>query len=614
VVAYLAGVVNYLLYTVNRKPVKAVSFPFGGAVSNLVRAVGELPASIRRGKQVPAKAAAGDLAGRQVPANALSDWWLGLPDVLSIPQISALLRGAAAGSLWQQAALGVKIADTWPTYRRCLNTLRTAAKMVNYKVTPFTVDESTPPTKSAVEKADFVRRSFGSFEPDRFKEEDNFKGMVYDLTDAIPNGISITELLWSNPASVGGGKLERTVRASGWVNPRYIAVQADGSVGVADDGRGEDNLSFPGSVVPRKLLNDPRKFMVAKHKSKSGSFLMAGEMRCIATAWLNIVFAMDWMRNFGQKFGNPFMAIPYMPGISQSEIDQFEAAAARCAAQGFIVYAAQSDSMKPTVIAPQSITADNPIRVMISLAEKWCEQLFLGQTLTSDTGDQGKGGGSYGLGKVHGEVKQEKLEAVTDWVAEVLEYQFATTLLTVNYGDAKERPRVTADFTHIESPQEAAVRMGTITTTCKMPVVAEEAYKVVGLKQPQPGDQVLVNGVIQVQGEALTEEEKFEQQLERQVQQAKASMALQSEAQGGAPVGGEQEPEQVEARAAASSYRLRAALSKATAEQLAKVEQAVVKCKVAGTGNGEWKNVVATVDEISKTNRMSPRPRGLGAD
>ena len=457
-VTYPPGVVDYLLYTAHRQPVKAVAFPFGGAVANVVRAIGELPANIRRGKELPKAAAAGDLGGRQVPGNALSDWWMMLPDTLNIPQISALLRGAAAGSLYQQAALGVKISDSWPTYRRCLHTLRTAAKSVNYKVTPFTVNESTPPTKSAIAKADFVRRCFGGFEPDRFKDEDNFKGMVYDLADGIQNGISITELLWSDPVSSPDGKAEQMIRASAWVHPRYIAATADGGVGVVDDGRSEDTLRFPVAASPRNLLNDPRKYLVAKYKSKSGSFLMAGDMRCIATAWLNIVYSMDWMRNFGQKFGNPFMAIPYTPGISQTEIDKFEAAAARCAAQGYIVYPANSVGLEPKIISPQSITSDNPIRVMISLAEKWCEQLFLGQTLTSDTGDGGKGGGAYALGAVHKGVKQEKLEAVADWIAEVLEYQFATTLLTVNYGDASERPHVAADFTHVESPLEAATR------------------------------------------------------------------------------------------------------------------------------------------------------------
>src|ERR1019366_4317869 len=39
-------------------------------------------------------------------------------------------------------------------------------------------------------------------------------------------------------------------------------------------------------------------------------------------------------------------------------------------------------------------------------------QLIGPSTETSDTGNGGKGGSSYALGKVHGQVKQEKLEAV----------------------------------------------------------------------------------------------------------------------------------------------------------------------------------------------------------
>ena len=139
-----------------------------------------------------------------------------------------------------------------------------------------------------------------------------------------------------------------------------------------------------------------------------------------------------------------------------------------------------------------------------------------------------------------------------------------------------------------------------------MPLVSEEAYKVVGFKQPQPGDQVLVNGVIQIQGEALTDEQKFERQLEQQVQQAEQSMALQAEAQGGGPGGSdEDEPEQVEARLRVTGDRLRVALAKASPEQFGALEAAVVKCRAAGTGNGEWRAVKNQVQAIAAVSRVN---------
>ena len=120
------------------------------------------------------------------------------------------------------------------------------------------------------------------------------------------------------------------------------------------------------------------------------------------------------------------------------------------------------------------------------------------------------------------------------------------------------------------------------------------------MKQPQPGDQVIINGKIAVQGDALTEDEQFEKQLEQQVQQGEAQIALQGEAQGESPGQGRQE-----SMAASSPLRnVRDILSKATPEQLADLEQKVIKAKSVGTGNGEWRAVTVHINQIAATNRI----------
>lgn len=581
----------------------------------IVKAVGELPAYLGRRLRsrpegphpidaVGVRPAGLDLGEREVPGNALSDWWLSLPEILQPKQVSMILRSALAGNLWQQTQLTQKMIETWPTFRKCLNEVRTAVKMVRYKVEPYDDNPKQAPSDRAQARADFVRRCFKSFAADRFADEENFKGMVYDLTDAIPNGVSIVELIWTGEERAPEGGVERRIRAAAWVHPRHYGITPEGSVGVADDGRRDDPLAF-NALYTQRIRNRPEKYLVAKNKSKSGSFLGAGEMRALAIAWLNIIFAVDWMRNFGQKYGNPFMAIPYTPGIAQTEIDKFEAAAKRCAAQGYIVYPANTVGLKPEVIPPGQITGDNPIRVMVDIAERWCVQLLLGQTLTSDVGKEGSG--AYALGQVHGQVKQEKLEGHADWIAEILEKQLAVSLLTVNYGDAEDCPHVSADFTKVETPMEAAQRIGVVQTQCRMPVVADEAYDAVGLRQPQPGDIVLVNGQLAKQDEPMSQDEKFEKQLEQQVQQAEASMALQAEAAAGGPGGfqggGQEEPAEASDPEAYTRWA-RDVIAGASEAQLAALEPLVLKAKAAREQNGEWDEVKVAVRGIALTNRV----------
>ena len=580
---------------------KSKGFKFTSpVVESVVRASQELPAYFRRGK-IPAPK---KLSERQVPGDALNSWYLSLPPSLTPSQVETILRGSLAGNLWQQHQLGQAMKSSWPTYAKATNEVRTAVKMVAYKVSPFTVDDKTPPTKSAEEKADFIRRCFSGFEPDRFAEEDAFKGMIYDLAGGLEDGVSICELLWStNKRGPNGGKPENTIRASAWVHPRHYAVTENGSIGVADDSYRSDPMAFH-SVMDKPIQNNPDKYLVAKYKSKSGSCLGAGEMRCLAISWVNIVFAVDWVRNCGQKYGTPFMSIPYTPGIPGSEREKFEEAAKRAAALGALVYPQQNPNQKVEISPAATMSADNPIRIMMDLAEKWCVQLILGQTLTSDTGDGGKGGSSYALGKIHGQVKQEKLEAIADWIAEILEKQLAVSLLNQNWGNADECPKVAADFTHVESPNEAAERLGKVVSQCRFPVVAEEAYQVLHLKQPQPGDQVIVQGQIVIQDKPMTADEKFAKDLERQVQSAEAATALEAEAGGN---GGGTSQDGQEAQPVSASVppwtepnRLRTILAKATDVQLAELEPLVTKARSVRHQNGEWASVAIKIKAIEE--------------
>ena len=570
----------------------APSFPFVTRAGQ-----NDLPTVPNR-QQVPS---GGDLTAREVPGNVLTDWWLTLPDMLTPAQVSQILRASLAGNLWQFSQLVNRMQDSWPTFRKCAMELRQAVKMVNFKVDPY-AEEGKDPTPEALEKSRFVHRCLSSFQPDRFTDEDAFKGMIFDLTDAVLIGVSIVELLWTDGATDPEGHPENRIRASAWVHPKHYGVTENGGIGVEDMSRG-DPLAFNFQFA-KGIRNNPSKYLVARYKSKSGSPLGAGEARCLAICWVNIMFAVDWIRNGGQKFGTPFIAIPYTPGIPESERIKFEMAAKRAASLGYMVYPRSTPDQKPEFYDAKNVNSDNPIRIMVDLAEKWCVQLLLWQTLTSDTGDGGEGGGAFALGKVHSGVRQEKLEGIADWIAEIIERQLAVSLLQENYGNADECPHVKADFTHVETPMEATQRI-TMATNARIPLLADETYVAIGMTQPQEGDHVIYNGEIKVQGKPLSDEEKFAQQMDQQVQQAEAQMALQAEAQGESqgdqPTEEESEPEEQSLAASERPVRdvVRNVLEKATDDQFGELEALVIKAKDAGTGNGQWQAVQVKLAEIN---------------
>jgi len=457
-----------------------------------LQAVGELPVDTTSGRPAPSP-------GRLVPSDPLGDFYLALPDKLTPAQVSQILRQSLAGNILQQTQLAQRMRDSWPRFRKCEYELRAAVASSRYVVHPY-AEPGMKPTDGAREKADLVRRNLEAFKPDRFSDEEGCHGMLYDLTGAVTDGVSIVELLWDEDAKAPDGSPESRVRASAYVHPRHYAFGADGRLGVAQS-QSSNWLSFPAQMggVPGPSAQQPAKFLVSKFKSKSGSCLGAGLIRPLAWYWCAVVYPREFLFLFAQKHGSPFMDIPYEAGIGQAEIDRIESLAEQAANQGWFIH---PDSAKVNVVAAQSAGSDNPQVVLMRLADAACAELMLGQNLTTESPKQG---GSRAQGDVHMDVRQERLEGLSHWLAQdVLTEQFAESLLQVNYGDASERPTVDADMTRPMGAMEQAQYLGAV-AACPFPLPVVDVCKKLGVPVPQQGDLVTVQGRIGILGDTETD-------------------------------------------------------------------------------------------------------------
>lgn len=539
------------------------SFPF-------IHATGELPAT----QPIPheKKSETEGLSIRSIQSDPLGDWFLSVPDKLPPKQISSILRQALAGNLWQQTQLCQRMLDSWPMFRKCCFELRAAVASAKFVVHPYSLPGEKP-TDSAEEKADLVRRAMESFKPDRFADEDGFNGMIFDLTDAVINGISIVELLWNENAVDPQGRREKNIRASGWVHPRNLAFTPDGRIGVAYAAE-SGSMSFS-NQVRNDLMDDPAKFLVARFKSKSGSALGAGFMRTLASLWVMVVYGRDFALNFAQKYGNPFLDLAYTAGLAnnQTEVNKFEALAKQAANQGYFVH---PDSAKLIIGPEHKMGGDNAQMTLMRFADEQCQLLMLGQTLTTNVADSG----SRALGDVHENVRAEKLEEITKWIARtILTEQFAETLLMENFGETSERPTIEPDLTRPLSATEQADFLQKISNS-RVPVMTDEIYKRAGLQQPSPGDKILSGGQTLVMEEAVTATEHADQEMERQM----AMSVMNSGIAGTKKVFG--------------SKFIQAALQKADATDIAELEDLVAAAERAPHFNGEAKAVEKKIEEI----------------
>lgn len=514
------------------------------------------------------------LPGRHVASDPLGDWYLNLPDKIQPKQISMILRQALAGNIWQQTQLARLMADTWPTFAKCSFELRAAIASTKYVVHAY-AKPGQKPSASAQAKADFVQDALDSFEPNRFKDEDGFNGMIFDLTDAIINGVSVTEMLWNED--------ETNVRASAWVHPRNLAFLADGSLGIANAAE-SGNMSFS-NTVRDELDQREEKYLVAKFKSKSGSFLGAGWMRKLVGYWVMIVYGRDFAMNFAQKYGNPFFDIAYDSNITNdAEIEKFVRFAEQAANQGFIVH---PNNSTVEVGDAHGMAGDNAQIALMRLADEQCQYLMLGQTLTSAAPTNG---GTRAQGDVHMDVRSERIEEHCKWMArEILTMQFAESLLRVNYGKSytgtsKERPTIEADLSRPMTPGEQAEFWAKASST-KIPRLADETYKRAGCAQPQPGDLVISDLGITVMEEPVTATEKGQKDFDTQLEQQKA---VHSEF--GDPDG--------------PDVGVQAALAGASAEELLELETLVVRAERATHRNGEHTLVEEKLKQLMERKRV----------
>ncbi len=520
--------------------------------------------------QMPAsKVNAGNLAGRTIHNDPRELWYLALPQKMTPKQVAQILRSALGGDIWQQWQLLSLMMDTWPMFRKCAHELSQSVSRCKFKVHPYVQEEGSEPTSKAKEKADLVARALRSMRPDPTTDEKGFRGTVYDLTEAMLNGLMVTEVMWWMK------DLEIMPRATAWVHPRHFTFTNDGKLALFDDSYQRLNYA----VTKPGQTPDLRGYLFAQYSSKSGSSLGAGLMRPLAWYWAAVMFNRDWMLSFAQKFGNPFLVAKYPNGSTEDEVDAMEGFLAEAGSQGWTLV---KEGSEVTMTAPPAMSGDNAQRVLMQTADEAVQYLLLGQTGTTQ-GTAGK----LGNDTVRADVKSGNVEGLADFVAEVLTEQLAQNILLLNYGEDSERPTVEPDFAGEVDPSEQATRDLAI-IAAGVPITAEDFYKRNSLTMPEPGDQVIVGGKLGIMGDTS-------QELGGEPEQPLGPDGLPLQEQ--ADDFEQADAEEVGARSG-RALTVRASLALATDEELEHVTVLAQKAKQAKHRNGEHSELSAYLSKL----------------
>lgn len=430
---------------------------------------------------MPPEAAAKKKVARKAPAKQKIDERIIMPsfrekfhpflnEKLDPAQVRGLLQSAFSGDPQSLNDLYVIMEDTWPRLAKNLHEIKKAASRADYIVQPFAL-QGQDPSPEAQDKAEFIRKIIDDMRPVPKRNENGFEDMVYDLCDAIGKGISVQEILWD----FKDGYI--CPKSTYWVHPQFWGFD---STGIELMLRNIDTVGSRGYV---EMPDD--KFLVGRYKTRSGNPLTYGFSRVLAFWWSGMIFGRQWLMRYAQIFGIPLRVAKYGRNLSDNDRNSLEAWLRDLAAAG---YAMIPEGSEVQLLEASKGGADNPQNHLIDIADRVCDILILGQTLTTDVGDSG----SRALGDVHAAVRQDNLRDACDWAAQNINDQIIRKAIAFNYGNTDELPYLQTKFESAEDPVQMATR-DQILISMGMELPKDQIYERHKIRIPEAGEDVITS-------------------------------------------------------------------------------------------------------------------------
>src|SRR6201981_3917890 len=372
--------------------------------------------------------------------------------------VEGILYSAIVGDLYWQDQLWSLMVDTWPRLQTNLEKLKRAVSSMEYIVAPFVSADDELPTERAVEKASFCETAlFGMHGRVEWQEHD-FSQTLEEIVDSIIAGVTVMEVYWENR---DGGIVPACSR---WLPARYYRYPY-----VLDD---HDRLMLnPSGMLGGTQLVDfpPYKFLVCIKQSHANHPVFTAPMRTLTAWWIASRFGLEWFMTFAQLFGIPRRIAYYKPG-DQVVYQQLINMMRQSAAATWGVY--PEGTKVEDQAAAGSSAGHLPQERLIEEADKVCDIMLLGQTLTTAVRESG----SRALGQVHRTVMDEILEAAAKYAAKIITNQIVPGIIQYNYGNLDEVPTLEPVIKSPKDLLQLAQSFNILFNQMRIPVRKDELY------------------------------------------------------------------------------------------------------------------------------------------
>lgn len=364
-------------------------------------------------------------------------------------KLGRILRGADDGDIEDYLDLAEEIEEKEAHYHSVLGTRKRAVSQLEITVEPASDD------KVDIENAALI---------EDWLDRDTLEDELVDILDAIGKGFSATEILWELSESQWMPiELKRR-------DPRWFAFdRVDGETLMMRDGAHNVPLM-------------PYKFLVHKHRAKSGLAIRGGVVRPVFWMFLFKNFAIkDWV-TFAEAYGQPLRVGKYNSGASKDDKDVLLRAVANIGSDAAAII--PESMMIEFVDSKDKAQTADVFEKLVRFTDEQVSKIVLGQTMTTDSGS------SRSQAEVHNEVKHDIERSDAKQLAATLNQQLVKPIIILNKGEQKRYPRIrigrteNVDIEMVTNAADKLVRMGA-------KISRKQLLEKTGFSEPENDDDAL---------------------------------------------------------------------------------------------------------------------------
>jgi phage gp29-like protein len=386
-------------------------------------------------------------------------------------QVRTILRNVRTGKLEDQDRLFRLMLDTWPRLRKALNEVSGAVSRLKMEIKPAIREGSEEPTPQAIKIQEVVERAINSYAPKPGHWELDTGQMVNALIDAYAKGISVMEIVWQSENNI--------------ISPRCYAPVPAKYLAFPQFSNEVDRLMIAPGGANNSTLEDfpPDRFVIGVWSQGGSHPIYGANLRALTKYWLASVYGLGWLMQFAQLFGIP-MRTAKTDG-SQEALDKAEEMLESIGASG---WAATGPGVDFEIHSAISGSGDAlPQSHLMDVADRACDILMLGQTLTTDN----TGTGSRALGDVHAGIRSEVLQSVSSWVAAIVTTQLIPAIVRMNFGAvaSEDMPYCEMEIPIVKDEKAAAERVK-LYKEIGVEMPRQWVYEELGIPMPNEGEQI----------------------------------------------------------------------------------------------------------------------------